>query len=124
MQAHAARGAAVQWRSPAAEQQRLPVAKAPSHRPCELLVRAFPESACQLYPACSQAAFSRQCCVLPYLDYAASLAGDCVQVGLEPDIKCVPEQVEASVWSQGQQAGDSYADDPCVQLAKQLLQGG
>ena len=43
-------------------------------------------------------------------------------MGLEPDVKCVPDQTEATVWFRGQQSGASYATDPCIQVAKRLLQ--
>lgn len=44
-----------------------------------------------------------------------------MQVGLQPDKLCKPEQVLTSYWSSGEQDGASLQEDPCVTLAKDLL---
>ena len=46
------------------------------------------------------------------------------QVGLEPDVVCKPEFVQTSVWSDGLQEGGGFEDDPCIQQAQRILQGG
>ena len=47
----------------------------------------------------------------------------CMQVGLQPDVQCIPERTEDVAWSRGLQAGGGYDQDPCIQKARQLLQG-
>lgn len=44
-----------------------------------------------------------------------------MQVGLQPDKLCKPEQVLTSYWSSGKQDGSSLQDDPCISLAKDIL---
>ena len=46
-----------------------------------------------------------------------------LQVGLEPDVLCKPEVTQVSIWSEGQQEGAGFEDDPCIQQALRMLQG-
>jgi hypothetical protein len=44
-----------------------------------------------------------------------------VQVGLEPDVACVPDIVEDSFFASGREEPSSLRDDPCIALAESRL---
>ena len=45
-----------------------------------------------------------------------------LQVGLRPDIACVPEVTEAEYWVSGSRDADDLTQDPCIQIAQDTLQ--
>jgi hypothetical protein len=44
-----------------------------------------------------------------------------VQVGLEPDVACVPDIVEDSFFASGREEPSSLRDDPCIAMAESRL---
>ena len=45
-----------------------------------------------------------------------------VQIGLQPDIACVPEVVQAEYWVSGSRGAEDLSQDPCIQIAQDTLQ--
>lgn len=45
-----------------------------------------------------------------------------LQVGLQPDIACVPEVTEAEYWVSGSRDAEDLTQDPCIQKAQETLQ--
>ena len=45
-----------------------------------------------------------------------------LQVGLRPDIGCVPEVTQAEYWVSGSRDADDLTQDPCIQIAQDTLQ--
>lgn len=44
-----------------------------------------------------------------------------LQVGLQPDIACVPQVTEAEYWISGSRDADDLTQDPCIQIAEDTL---
>ena len=44
-----------------------------------------------------------------------------LQVGLQPDIACVPDLTEAEYWVSGSRDGEDLTQDPCIQIAQDTL---
>ena len=44
-----------------------------------------------------------------------------MQVGLQPDLTCVPEVTEAEYWVSGSRDAEDLSQDPCIQMAQDKL---
>ncbi len=44
-----------------------------------------------------------------------------MQVGLQPDLACVPEVTQAEYWVAGSRDCEDLSQDPCVQMAQDKL---
>ena len=43
------------------------------------------------------------------------------QVGLQPDLACVPEVTQAEYWVAGSRDSEDLSQDPCIQMAQDKL---
>ena len=41
-----------------------------------------------------------------------------LQVGLQPDLACVPEATQAEYWVAGSRNAEDLSQDPCIQMAQ------
>lgn len=44
-----------------------------------------------------------------------------MQVGLQPDLACVPEVTQAEYWVAGSRDSEDLSQDPCIQMAQDKL---
>ena len=44
-----------------------------------------------------------------------------MQVGLQPDLVCVPEVTQAEYWVAGSRDSEDLSQDPCIQMAQEKL---
>ena len=44
-----------------------------------------------------------------------------MQVGIKPDVACIPEVIQAEFWVAGSRNAEDLSQDPCIQMAQDKL---
>ena len=44
-----------------------------------------------------------------------------MQVGIKPDVACIPEVTQAEFWVAGSRNAEDLSQDPCIQMAQDKL---
>ena len=88
-----------------------------------------------MFPTLVQSLFAGHCNVVSHYKHGAcslcfiGLTGQVhwlnnalqIQVGLQPDLTCVPEVIQAEYWVSGSRDAEDLSQDPCIQMAQDKL---